>query len=315
MATSVLLSTVLITDLEYLNTSGKWTKCRAQKLPLDPENQTTTSLEWDDGNGHAIPLITKMPPQEIAGRTEVGDINFNRFKIDSIMDQDDYTLFHSYGIGGLGNYENRKTTMIRYKTVCVIVESGTPFPTKSSDWSYAMIRTSFDDKNTLIGGYPENSNSSSFKATLHFRFPGFTSSQLGTTAFQSLISILNDKNNWEIILTKQGPDTSTKHAPSALRLGNPTEAGSYTGFGMAFIPITLSVTFTGVSSGTYTLSAQFKKNDMGDAESNLPIPAEFTITVQLTIGTAIPTEQVYITNDGAVQISVAIQTDSGLQTG
>lgn len=310
MATSILLSTVLITDLEYLGTSG-WAKCRAQKLPLDPEIETTTSLEWDDGNGHAIPLITNMTPQEPRPK-EVGDINFNRFKIDSINDQEDYTLFHSYGVGGLGNYENRKTTMIRYKTVCVIVESGTSFPTKSSDWSYAMIRTSFDVENTLIDGFPENSYSSSFEAMLHFRFPGFTPSQLGTTAFNSLISILNDTTNWEIILTKQGSGTSTKHAPTSLAIDKATEAGPYTGFGVAFIPITLRVTFTGVSSGTYTLSALFKKNDTGDVESYLPIPAEYTVTVQLAIGTAIPTEQVFITDDGAVQISVVIQTDSGL---
>ena len=308
MATAVLLSTVLITDLEYLSTYG-WTKCRASKLPLDPEMQTTTTLEWNDGNGHAIPLITKMTPQEPSA-IEVGDINFNSFKLDSIMDQENYTLFHHFG-GGLSNYENRKTTMIRYKTVCVIVDSGTSFPTKSSDWSYAMICTSFDVENTLIGGSPENSYSSSFEATLQFRFPGFTSSQLGTTAFNSLISILNDTHNWMIILTKQGPGTSTKYAPTALTLGHPTEAGSYTGFGVAFIPITLRVTFTGVSSGTYTLSAQFMKNDEGDVDSYLPIPAEFTVTVQLSIGTAIPTEQVFITNDGAVQISVVIQTSSG----
>lgn len=303
------LSAVLITDLEYLAPNGQWTSCKARDKDADPEFENTVPLKWVDGDGNAIPLITKTTPQA-PGATEFGDINFNNFKLNSINNQENYTLFHSYG-GGLGNYENRKTTMIRYKTVCVIVDGGTSFPTKSNDWYYAMIRASFDVANTLIDGSPENSMSSTFEASLQFRFPGFTSAQLGDqAAYNSLISILNDTNNWELILKKQGTIIRNHH-PTSLTLGNPTEAGSYTDFGVAYIPITLRVTFTGVSSGTYTLSAQFKKNDTGDIDSKLPIPEPFEITVQLALGTAIPNQQVIITGDGAVQISVAIQTGVG----
>lgn len=311
MATAkVLLRKVLITDLEFLGPTGKWRTCKARDKEAPSDEEGTISIVWeDDENGYGIPIVDNTNPQE-PNDTESRDINFDNFMLNSIYGNKSYTLFHPKE-GGLNNYENRKTTMIRYKTVCVIVDSGTEFSTKSSDYYYAMIRTSFDVANTLISGSPGNSYSSSFEATLQFRFPGFTSSQLGTKAFNSLISILNDTNNWELILTKQGPGTITKHTPTSLTLGNPTEAGSYTGFGMAFIPITLRVPFTGVSSGTYTLSAKFKKNDKGDVDSKLPIPAEFTVTVQLTIGTAIPTQQVIITEDGAVQISVVIQTGSG----
>jgi hypothetical protein len=308
---SVLLSTVLITDLEYLAPNGQWTSCKARDKDADPEFENTVPLKWVDGDGNAIPLITKTTPQ-VPGATEVGDINFDNFKLNSINNPENYTLFHSYG-GGLGNYGNRKTTMIKYKTVCVIVDGGTPFPTKSSDWSYAMIRTSFDVENTLISGSPETSLSSTVNATLNFRFPCFTLAQLGQNAHDSLTSILNNTNNWELILTKQGTGTIKKHNPTSLSLGTPVEtSGSYTDFGVAYIPITLGVTFTGVSSGTYTLSAQFKKNDTGDTlNSYLPIPEPFEITVQLTLGTATPTQSVIITGDGEVQISVYIQTGVG----
>jgi hypothetical protein len=309
MAADVLLRSVLITDIEYLAPNEQWRTCKARDKDALPDEEGTISIVWNDDDGYGIPIVDNTNPQP-PNDTEKRDINFNNFMLNTIYGNKNYTLFHPKE-GGLGAYESRKTTMIRYKTVCVIVDSGTEFSTKSIDYYYAMIKTSFDVANTLISGSPENSYTSSFEATLQFRFPGFTSSQLGTTAFNSLKSILNDTTNWEIILTKQGPGTSTKHAPTSLTLGNPTEAGSFTGFGMAFIPITLRVPFTGVSSGTYTLSAQFKKNDEGDVDSKLPIPAEFTVTVQLTLGTAIPTQQVIITNDGEVQISVAIQTGSG----
>jgi hypothetical protein len=305
---SLSLSAVLITDLEYLASNEQWTSCKARDIDADPEFENTVPLKWVDGEGNAIPLITKTTPQA-PGANEFGDINFNNFKLNSINNPENYTLFHSYG-GGFGNYGNCKTTMIRYKTVCVIVDSGTSFPTKSSDWSYAMIRASFDTQNTLISGSPDNSQSSTFSAELNFRFPGFTSSQLGNDAYNSLTSILNETNNWELILKKQGTIIKNHH-PTSLTLGNPTVAGSYTDFGMAFIPITLGVTFTGVNSGTYTLSAQFKKNDTGDTDSKLPVPEPFEITVQLALGIAMPTQQVIITNDGAVRISVDIQTGSG----
>jgi len=304
---SISLSTVLITDLEFLGPNGIWNICKARDKEAGPDDEGTISIVWDGEEGRAIPLITNTTPQA-PKPTEVGDINFDNFKLDNINNPINYTLFHSKG-GGLGNYENRETTMIRYKTVCVIVDNGTPFPTKSSDWYYAMIRASFDTENTLISGSPDNSMSSTFSATLTFRFPGFTLAQLGDqTAYNSLKSILNDTTNWELILKKQGT-TIKKHNPTSLSLGTAEEtSGSYSDFGVAFIPITLGVTFTGVSSGTYTLSAQFKKNDKGDADAYLPIPADFTVTVQLALGTAIPNQQVIITGDGAVQISVAIQT-------
>lgn len=309
MATSVLLSTVLITDLEFLATST-WISCKARDKSLGPDEEGTLPLEWDDGNGHAIPLITYINPQQ-PGDTEVGNIDFDNFKIDSANNTEYYTLFHSKG-GGLSTYESRKTTMIRYKTVCVIMDGGTAFPTKSSEWSYAMIRTSFDADNTLIEGSPETSLSSTVTATLKFRFPGFTSAQLGAEAQAQLISILNTKNNWELILTK-GAGTGTSRTPTTLIIGTAVEsAGSYPDFGVAYIPITLGVTFSGVSSGTYSLSAQFKKNDAGDTQNSyLPVPDPFEITVQLTLGIATPTQPVIITGDGAVQISVNIQTGSG----
>lgn len=310
MAASVLLQSVLITDLEYRGTSA-WVPCKARDKSLGPEIESTKSLVWDDGNGHAIPLITNSIPQQPSA-TEVGDINFDNFKVDSANSTEDYTLFHSKG-GGFGSYESRKTTMIRYKTVCVIVDEGTPFPTKSTEWSYAMIRTSFDADNTLIEGSPENSQSSTVSATLKFRFPGFTLAQLGTEAQQALIAILNTTNNWELILKKQGAGAGTSRNPTSLNIGAAVEtAGNYTDFGIAYFPITLGATFSGVSSGTYSLSAKFKKNDAGDVlNSYLTIPGPFEITVQLTIGVATPTQPVIITGDGAVQISVNIQTGSG----
>lgn len=311
MAAEVLLRSVLITDLEYLGTSGTWISCRARDKEADTEFENTVPLKWvdGDGNGNGIPLVDNPNPQQ-PNPTEVEDINFDGFKLDNILGDTTYTLFHPKQ-GGLGTYANRKTTMIRYKTVCVIVDNDTPFSTKSSDYYYAMIRASFDDDNTLIEGSPENSLNSTFAATLKFRFPGFTSNQLGTDAYNSLRSILTEPNNWKLTLRSGGKEK--KYTPTSVNVGTPVEtSSSYTDFGVAYFPITLGVTFTGVSSGDYTLSAQFEKNDEGDADAYLSIPAEFMVTVQLTLGTAIPTQQVIITDDGEVKISVAIQTGSGL---
>lgn len=305
MAASVLLEKVLITDIEYLTPGGTWSTCRARDKDASPESEVTTPIVWDDGNGHAIPLVTYTTPQS-PNNTEVGDINFDNFTLDGEVSNTSYTLFHTKG-SGLGTYETANTKMIRYKTVCVINDGGSSFPTMSSDYYYAMVRASFDEDNTLIEGYPPTSDSSTFMATLNFKFPGFTSANIGNDAYQALQGILNVKANWRLTLKKPSQTIGTTLNPTTLSLGAPV--GSVGDFGVAYIPVTLGVNFTGQSSGEYTLSAQFKKNDTGDSNSWLSIPEPFTVTVQLTLGTATPDQSVIVTGDGEVQITVTIETD------
>lgn len=304
---SVLLKKVLLTDIAYRN-SNVWVPCVADKVDSQPEDPVLT-LTWDnEGQTDRGIVLIHHPSGAAANDEETNDVNFNEFQINDILSEY-YTLFHSKG-GGLGNYESRKTTMIRYKTVCVIVDNDTEFYKKTTDYSYAMIKSSFDTNNTLISGSPTATvNGSKVDTTLKFRFPGFTQSQVGAEASRALLSILNQNNNWLLLLTKDGREVAL--TPASIEIGIPAESGTYTGFGIGYIPVTLGATFTGITSGTYELTAKFKKNDVGDANAYLDIPGHFSITVQLTVGTATPTQPVIVTDDGNIQLTVTISTSTG----
>lgn len=306
---SVLLKKVLLTDIEY-RSSNAWVPCVAREIGLASDDEGVLPLTWDDDEtGNGIVLIFNSSAAE-ANDKETETVDFNDFEINALLGPR-YTLFHSNGVNQLGTYENRKTTMIRYKTVCVIVDGGTNFYTKTTTYSYAMIKSSFDVDNTLIEGSPTATVYGSMVATtLKFRFPGFTEAQVGTDASDALTAILNQKNNWLLLLTKEGRTVTL--TPTSLTIGTPVISGSYTDFGIGYIPMTLGATFTGISTGTYNLTARFKKNDEGDVNSYLDIPEPFEITVQLTVGTATPTQPLIVTDDGNIQLTVAITTGMGV---
>jgi hypothetical protein len=300
------LKRILLTDMQYWNGTA-WADLKARDLSLSPEIQTTIPLKWDEetSTGHGV-LLSTYSGNDIPVNLS-GDINFENFKIDNPLNSPNCTLFHSMG-NGLGDAANRKTTLIKYKTVCIVEDSETEFPELSTDFSYFMIKSSFAS-NALVSGGPSGTQlGSSFSVNLKFNFPMFQSGA-GTQAYQAIESMLSEKNNWVLGLLKNGASLPYYGAPTSVVLGVPSFGSGDYGYG--YIPVTISRMFSGLSSGEYTLTARFKKNDNGDTTAWMDIPAAYEITVQLTIGVANPDNPMIITNDADVSLTVTISTGAG----
>lgn len=307
------LKRILLTDMQHWNGSA-WVNLRARNLSLAHDDPGTIPLKWDEDPdlAHGV-LLSTYSGNDIPNK-QSGDINFENFKIDNPLGGPSYTLFHSLG-SGLGDAASRKTTLIRYKTVCVVEDSGTEFPELSSDYSYFMIKSSFASNALVSGGPVGTQHSSSIDANLTFKFPIFQSAA-GSHAYGAIEAMLSNKGNWEMRLLKDGGGGKPYIGqPTSLSLGTPsfTSAFTYPGdYGYGYVPVTISRMFSGLTTGAYELTARFKKNDDGNTTSWMDIPAEYDVTVQLTVGMATPDTLMIITNEADVSLTVTISTGTGI---